>query len=281
MLKQAITVAKSTIGIPQKIIVRTKAGKRTRLSYKVVEIIGRGTFGLVSKIITPEGTCALKTAYQDKRYSNRELEILRKVEHPSIVGLCSYFFSERSKDGVFLHMCLEYMPMSLGDFMTDKNRCVETIRSLYRQAVEGLSYLHSIGICHRDIKPCNLLVDGQRVKICDFGSAKQLRKGPSVNYVCTRFYRAPENLRAESDYDEKIDVWALGAVFCEFRNEGPMFVGRDAKAVYMAIEQRMGGLKNELIGWFEDEKVVGAIEGSLCIDRKKRLEATKVLSLLL
>ena len=58
----------------------------------------------------------------------------------------------------------------------------------------SLAYIHSHGICHRDIKPQNLLLDPDSgvLKLCDFGSAKHLVRGePNVSYICSRYYRYP------------------------------------------------------------------------------------------
>lgn len=63
------------------------------------------------------------------------------------------------------------------------------------QLFRSLLYLNKIEICHRDIKPHNILVDQEtnRLVMCDFGSAKQLVKGePNIAYICSRCYRAPE-----------------------------------------------------------------------------------------
>ena len=64
------------------------------------------------------------------------------------------------------------------------------------QLIRAVAYLHSgkIAVCHRDIKPQNLLIDPTTgmLKLCDFGSAKQLTPGEaSVAYICSRYYRAP------------------------------------------------------------------------------------------
>ena len=71
------------------------------------------------------------------------------------------------------------------------------------QLFRSLAYIHSLGICHRDIKPQNLLLDPQSgiLKLCDFGSAKILVTGePNVSYICSRYYRAPELIFGSTMY---------------------------------------------------------------------------------
>jgi serine/threonine protein kinase len=75
------------------------------------------------------------------------------------------------------------------------------------QMMRSLAYIHALGICHRDIKPQNLLVDPESgvLKLCDFGSAKQLVRGePNVSYICSRYYRAPELIFGATDYTPQI-----------------------------------------------------------------------------
>jgi len=71
------------------------------------------------------------------------------------------------------------------------------------QLFRSLAYIHSLGICHRDIKPQNLLLDPTTgvLKLCDFGSAKILIAGePNVSYICSRYYRAPELIFGSINY---------------------------------------------------------------------------------
>ena len=63
------------------------------------------------------------------------------------------------------------------------------------QLLRALGYIQSLGICHRDIKPTNILIDPRNhsLKMCDFGSAKKLVPGDTnISYICSRYYRAPE-----------------------------------------------------------------------------------------
>ena len=83
----------------------------------------------------------------------------------------------------------------------------------------SLAYIHSLGICHRDIKPQNLLVDPARgiLKLCDFGSAKRLVPGePNVSYICSRYYRAPELIFGATNYTESIGEFLWGQEFSSF-----------------------------------------------------------------
>ena len=96
------------------------------------------------------------------------------------------------------------------------------------QMLRSLAYLHSCGICHRDIKPQNLLVDSRThvLKLCDFGSAKSLTPGePSVAYICSRYYRAPELIFGSTDYSVAIDIWSAGCVAAELLLGHPLFPG--------------------------------------------------------
>jgi glycogen synthase kinase 3 beta len=75
------------------------------------------------------------------------------------------------------------------------------------QLFRSLAYIHSQGICHRDIKPQNLLLDPSTgvLKLCDFGSAKILVENePNVSYICSRYYRAPELIFGATNYTTKI-----------------------------------------------------------------------------
>jgi serine/threonine protein kinase len=75
------------------------------------------------------------------------------------------------------------------------------------QLLRSLAYIHSVGICHRDIKPQNLLLNPATgvLKLCDFGSAKILVAGePNVSYICSRYYRAPELIFGATNYTTNI-----------------------------------------------------------------------------
>eukprot|EP01017_Pseudomicrothorax_dubius_P027202 TRINITY_DN3102_c0_g2_i3.p1 TRINITY_DN3102_c0_g2~~TRINITY_DN3102_c0_g2_i3.p1 ORF type:complete len:258 (-),score=47.56 TRINITY_DN3102_c0_g2_i3:173-946(-) len=111
------------------------------------------------------------------------------------------------------------------------------------QMLRGLAYIHAIGICHRDIKPQNILVDPAttRLKICDFGSAKKLIKGePNVAYICSRYYRAPELIFGATEYTTAIDVWSIGCVCAEMILGEPIFPGDSSVDQLVKIVKILG-----------------------------------------
>lgn len=105
-------------------------------------------------------------------------------------------------------------------------------------------------ICHRDIKPQNLLVDTSSsvLKLCDFGSAKILVHGePNVAYICSRYYRAPELIFGATTYTTAIDVWSTGCVLAELLLGAPMFPGASGMDQLVEIIKVLGTPTKEQI----------------------------------
>ncbi|XP_070144543.1 protein kinase shaggy isoform X4 [Drosophila kikkawai] len=206
------------------------------VSYTDTKVIGNGSFGVVfqAKLCDTGELVAIKKVLQDRRFKNRELQIMRKLEHCNIVKLLYFFYSSGEKrDEVFLNLVLEYIPETVYKVARQYAKTKQTIpinfiRLYMYQLFRSLAYIHSLGICHRDIKPQNLLLDPETavLKLCDFGSAKQLLHGePNVSYICSRYYRAPELIFGAINYTTKIDVWSAGCVLAELLLGQPIFPG--------------------------------------------------------
>ena len=185
---------------------------------------------------------AIKRVLQDKRFKNRELQIMKLLKHCNVCALRHHFYQTVDKpkaDGTgkeeetYLNLVLEFVPDTVYKVVRShvKQRTLPSmlaVKLYVYQMLRSLAYLHSVGICHRDIKPQNLLVDPAThvLKLCDFGSAKALLPGePSVAYICSRYYRAPELIFGATEYTTAIDVWSAGCVAGELLLGHPLFPG--------------------------------------------------------
>ena len=100
------------------------------------------------------------------------------------------------------------------------------IKSIIYQVILGMAYMHKHGFFHRDMKPENLLVKDDAVKIADFGLAREIRsRPPFTDYVITRWYRAPEILLRSTTYNSPVDMFAMGAIMAELYLQRPLFPG--------------------------------------------------------
>lgn len=136
-------------------------------------------------------------------------------------------------DELYLNLVLEYVPETVYSISRRHHKHntplpLQYVKLYLYQLSRALAHIHAQGICHRDIKPQNLLVNpqNQQLKLCDFGSAKALVPGePNVSYICSRYYRAPELIFGSTDYTTAIDVWSEGCVGAELLLGQPLFPG--------------------------------------------------------
>lgn len=115
----------------------------------------------------------------------------------------------------YLSIIMHYYDGDLFNYIKSQGKkCLSTfdIKLITYQLFRGLNYIHSLGICHRDIKPHNILIKDKKVVICDFGSAKILTDEPNLPYICSRCYRAPELIFGATHYSSMIDIWSVGCV---------------------------------------------------------------------
>mmetsp|Transcript_30495 Transcript_30495/g.45413 ORF Transcript_30495/g.45413 Transcript_30495/m.45413 type:complete len:463 (-) Transcript_30495:577-1965(-) len=217
----------------------SSASQEQTISYSAERIIGNGSFGVVfqAAVVETGEVVAIKKVLQDKRFKNRELQIMRQLvkdPHSNIVALKHCFYSQGEKpDELYLNLVLEYVPETVYSISRHHQKSKIALPLLYvklylYQLSRALAHIHALGICHRDIKPQNLLVnpENQQLKLCDFGSAKALVKGePNVSYICSRYYRAPELIFGSTDYSTAIDVWSEGCVGAELLLGQPLFPG--------------------------------------------------------
>lgn len=221
--------------------------------YYCIRTLGTGTFGAVFEAKDRKGNIvAVKKVLQDPRYKNRELQILQLLKHPNCLRLLDSYSTREGgeKKDTYLHIVTEMFPKDFSYFIKENpNPPVSYVQIFAYQIFRGLAYIHSKGICHRDIKPTNVLVNYENgyLQLCDFGSAKPLNgTEDSVTYIATRNYRAPELLFDFKKYTFPIDVWAAGCVIAEcYSNGRALFSAQSNEQMIPTIAHVIGSPTHE------------------------------------
>lgn len=235
-----------------------RPGRTGNFTYNADKVIGNGSFGVVYQATIAETgeTVAIKKVFQDRRYKNRELQIMKELNHQNVIALRHAFYTTGDKpDELYLNLVMEFIPETVYRVIKYYNRMRQPVPillvKLYAyQIMRSIAYIHAVGVCHRDIKPQNLLVDTTRhvLKLCDFGSAKRLVPGEAnVSYICSRYYRAPELIFGATEYTNAIDVWSSGCVIAELMLGQPLFPGESGVDQLVEIIKVLGTPTREQI----------------------------------
>jgi glycogen synthase kinase 3 beta len=199
-----------------------------------VKVKGHGTFGYVFKAVdekTGEKVAVKRVRKAEDKVSRefKVLDVLRDTKE--CVELKNMFYTKDDKGEKTQNFVFEYVPDSLEQFICqhqrrDKHIPLLTIKSIMKQILKGFVKIHEKGICHRDLKPDNiLLTHDKQVKICDFGSAKFLND-KNIPHIVSQFYRPPELLLLHHQYDTKVDMWVIGCILVELFTLTPLFRGK-------------------------------------------------------
>eukprot|EP00937_MAST-01D_sp_MAST-1D-sp2_P002725 g2725.t1 len=220
--------------------------KRRVGKYQIGEEIGRGAAGTVYQALNLESGdfVAVKEVMitnmleQEFRTVYREIGLLKKLKHANIVE-----YVDTIKTADKLHIILEYCENgSLRHVLKRFGTLSESLVALYvAQVLEGLVYLHSQGVLHRDIKAANILTTKEgMVKLADFGVATEVRRGSqdmgNGEVVGTPFWMAPEVIEM-SPATEACDIWSVGATVIELLTRKPPYYDLAPMAALFRIVQ--------------------------------------------
>ena len=245
--------------------------------------IGKGGFGSVWKVrhkITKQ-IFAIKVINKESivkqkmvEQTNREIEIMYKLDHPHIIKLYSHF--EDDED-----FCLIMQIASKGQLYSIIKRLKRldqrTAAQYMREVISAIKYLHTRNppIIHRDIKPENILLDQEgRCKLADFGwSNFDVGDKFRDTYCGTPEYLAPEMI-TKSGHNESVDIWALGVLLFE------MLTGRTPFNFTGDRIQLFNNIKTLRIVWTDDfpqlaKDLVGKI---LRLNPKDRLTLDEIIN---
>lgn len=189
----------------------------------------------------------MKNGILDQKVDN-EMKIMKDLKHPNIVQYIDHHEHDR-----WIYIIMEYVPGGeLSTYLSIHGKIPEDmVKTLARQLLHALQYLHKRRITHRDIKPDNILIaslEPLRVKLSDFGLSKVAQEETFLKTFCgTLLYCAPEvypeyeNYRRgeirkrrrlgdpppkTSPYDQSVDMWSFGAVLFHILSGTPPYTGR-------------------------------------------------------
>ncbi|KMZ84249.1 hypothetical protein PVBG_00029 [Plasmodium vivax Brazil I] len=228
-------------------LVKMECVRKEEPKYKLVKLIGKGTFGKVYYAIDlcTQEPVAIKRSPKWRNKVSREVDLLQKMRHSeNIVNLKSIFYTTTEKGFRIQNIVFKYMTYSLGKYIRFKKQerkenkkdriAPSDLKIIIYQICKGIKHLHEHNLAHRDLKPDNILIDTGsspfKVEICDLGSAKKVEESIiSIPYICSRWYRAPELLCGSMYYTTDVDLWSLGCIIFELINLCPLFPGKFKK----------------------------------------------------
>ncbi|ORD94510.1 CDK1 [Enterospora canceri] len=225
-------------------------------TYKKIEQIGEGTYGVVYKAAEVETgrIVAIKKVRPSKDDEGipattiREIILLKGLKHPSIIELLNVI---HKRDDIYL--VFEYLKTDLRRILNQNIKSgtrldYETVLRMSRQLLEAVFFCHSRNIFHRDIKPQNILVsDDFCVKLADFGLARNATVPLRVytQEIVTLWYRPPELLLGAKYYDSSVDIWSLACIMYELYTNHVLFPGESEIDQLHKIFHVLGVPRNE------------------------------------
>lgn len=252
--------------------IRNSTGDFEEFAWIKGELIGRGSFGsvyLALNVTTGEMLAVKQVIVHREAAKNsegleamhKEVETMKYLDHLNIV---QYLGFEQKKNTYSLF--LEYVAGgSISSCLKSYGKFDEPlVKFITRQVLEGLKYLHSNGILHRDLKADNLLleIDGT-CKISDFGISKKSQdiysNNAEMSMQGTIFWMAPEVIHSmvedkKQGYSAKIDIWSLGCVVLEmFAGQRPWSNEAVVSAIYKIGKTKLAPpIPEELSGEAKD-----------------------------
>ncbi|EAR85533.1 kinase domain protein (macronuclear) [Tetrahymena thermophila SB210] len=215
-------------------------------NYKMIKLIGKGSFGKVRLATNVNGKefavkSILKADAGERYYLlRRELDIMKKVDHPNLVK-----FYETYHDDKYLHIVMEFVQgKELSQYCQERfevNRkfTESEVAFIVRKLLSALSHMHNLGIIHRDIKLENIMINESNldVKILDFGLSRDFSQSQASilqSIVGTPLYVAPEVIN-EQPYDQKSDSWSMGVLMYYLISGSHPFEASNIKELFKNI----------------------------------------------
>ncbi|KAF2903441.1 hypothetical protein ILUMI_02747 [Ignelater luminosus] len=259
--------------------------------YERLAKIGQGTFGEVYKAkerANPQKIVAMKKVLMENETEGfpitalREIKILQKLRHENVVSLMEVCHSQalsQNKCLATFYLMFEFCEHDLAGLLSNTNVKFSfgEIKKVMQQLLNGLYYIHSNGILHRDMKTANVLITKNGVlKLADFGLARAFSalkigtKNRYTNRVVTLWYRPPELLLGERNYGPPIDIWGAGCIMAEMWTRSPILQGNTEQTQINLISQLCGSITPAV--WPNVEKLEAYNKMELLQQQKRKVK---------
>ena len=230
--------------------IKTEAGSLQidiRKIYKFKDVLGGGHFGTVRigfrrnepaphRLYAIKSICKKHLSPKDLEELTKEVDIISSLDHPNIIK-----FYETYHDKFYFHIVME---LCTGKDLFEKIRaCNGKIQErkvgiVIMKVLHAISYCHARGITHRDLKPENILFESSEsdseIKLIDFGLSRKYSSNEKMHTILgTPYYVAPEVLKGS--YDEKCDIWSIGALTYIMLSGEPPFKGQCNNDIFHKI----------------------------------------------
>lgn len=270
------------------IIYQTKKKKCKMIGkYVMGDLLGEGSYAKVKEMLDSETLCrrAVKILKKKKlrripngeENARREIQLLKKLKHKNVIELVDVMCDEQKQK---MYIVMEYCVGGLQDMLESapqKKFPTWQAHGYFSQLVDGLEYLHSQGIVHKDIKPSNLLLslDGT-LKISDLGVAEAL-DWYAVDDTCytsqgSPAFQPPEIANGQEKFAGfKVDIWSSGVTLYNLVTGQYPFEGDNIYRLFESIGRGIVTIPDDL-----EEPLRDLLEGMLKKDPDERITLQQI-----
>ncbi|CAG5102032.1 Similar to cdk9: Cyclin-dependent kinase 9 (Danio rerio) [Cotesia congregata] len=277
------------------------------VKYEKVAKIGQGTFGEVFKARDKKNSkkfVAMKKVLMDNEKEGfpitalREIRILQLLKHENVVNLieiCRTKATQYNRYRSTFYLVFDFCEHDLAGLLSNVNVkfSLGEIKKVMQQLLNGLYYIHSNKILHRDMKAANVLITKNGIlKLADFGLARAFsvsKPGQANRYtnrVVTLWYRPPELLLGDRNYGPPVDLWGAGCIMAEMWTRSPIMQGNTEQQQLTLISQLCGsittevwpGVKERLKPYVKDAYACDLLDKLLILDPSKRYDSDSALN---
>ena len=221
------------------------------LAATVGVVVARSEQVVAIKEILPDKTDKTKRILP--KAAQREIRVLQRFENNNIINMIEICQTRKCQlDKPTFYLVLDYCEYDLRRILSNANVAfsLAEIKMIMIQLLNGLLFLHTKYILHRDVKPENILITKTgAVKLADFNLARQFDKhqrSSYTNHVVTLFYRPPELLLGARYYGPSVDMWSVGCIMAEMFCRRLIFGGETEQGQLMLICRTCGSIDTKV-----------------------------------